>query len=78
MRTAGIPAQYFCRHSFATWDVLLPTKEQTAKLAESCVNTKFFRFQLEYMGTRKIRVTVCNVPANLTGDVVTSLAGWRK
>ena len=42
MRTAGIPGQYFCRESFATWDVLLPTKEQAAKLAESCISMKFF------------------------------------
>ena len=53
-------------------DVLLPTTEQAAKLAESCVNTKFFRFQPEYMGTRRIRVTVCNVTANLSGDVLAS------
>ena len=52
--------------------VLLPTKEQAAKLAESCVNTKFFRLQLEYMGTRRIWVTVCNLPANLPGEVVAS------
>ena len=25
LRKAGVPCQYFCRRSFATWDVLLPT-----------------------------------------------------
>ena len=36
------------------------------------MTTKFFRLQPEYMGTRRIRVTVCNAPANLTGDVMAS------
>ena len=72
IRTAGIPGQYFCRCSFTTWDVLLPTKEQALKLAETCINTKSFRLQLEYMGPRRIRVTVCNIPANLPGEVVAS------
>ena len=31
LRKAGIPCQYFCRKSFATWDVLLPTEEQAEK-----------------------------------------------
>ena len=34
LRKAGIPCQYFCRKSFATWDVLLPTEDQAAKLAQ--------------------------------------------
>ena len=28
LKKAGIPCQYFCRKSFATWDVLLPTKNK--------------------------------------------------
>ena len=32
--------------------------------------TKFFRLQPEYLGTRRIRVTICNVPAFLTGEVL--------
>ena len=61
LHTADIPGQYFCWCSFATWDVLLPTKEQVAKLARSCITTKFFWLQPEYMGTPRIDVTVCNV-----------------
>ena len=72
MRAASIPGKYFCRRSFATRDVLLPPKDQAAKLAESCINRKFFRLQPDYMGTRRIRVTVCNVPANLPREVVAS------
>ena len=33
LRTSGVPCQYLCRKSFATWDVLMPAKEQAAKIA---------------------------------------------
>ena len=69
LRKAGVPCQYFCR-SFATWDVLLPSSDQAAKVASSNIMTKFFRLQPEYLGTRRIRVTICNVPAFLTGEVL--------
>ena len=36
IQIAGIPVQYFCRRSFITWDILLPTKE-VARLGESCI-----------------------------------------
>ena len=61
LRKAGVPCQYFCRKSFATWDVPLPSSDQA---------TKFFRLQPEYLGTRIIRVTVCNVPAFITVEVL--------
>ena len=70
IRKAGIPCQYFCRKSFATWDVLLPTEKQAAKTAESDITTKHFRLQPEYKGTHRLRVTVCNVPAIITGEVL--------
>ena len=56
--------------SYATWDVLLPSREQAAKLASSHITTKFFQLQQEYLGTHRIRVTVCNVPAFITGEVL--------
>ena len=59
LRKAGFPCQYFCRRSFA-------------KGAASNITTKFFRLQVEYMGTRRIRVTVCNVPAFIPGEVLAS------
>ena len=43
LRTAGIQGQYFCRRSFAMWDLLLPTKEQTTKLAETYISKRFNR-----------------------------------
>ena len=70
LRKAGIPCQYFCRKSFATWDVLLPTEKQAAKTAETDIITKHFRLQPEYKGTRRLRVTVCNVLAIITGEVL--------
>ena len=70
LRKAGIPCQYFCRKSFATWDVLLPTEDQAAKLAANNITTKYFRLQPEYRGTRRLRVTICNVPAHITGEVL--------
>ena len=70
LRKAGIPCQYFCRKSFATWDVLLPSEEQAAKTATKDRITKHFRLQPEYKGTRRLRVTVCNVPVIITGEVL--------
>ena len=68
LRKAGIPCQYFCRKSFATWDILLPTEEQAAKATANNIITKHFRLQPEYRGTRRLRVTVCIVPAVITGE----------
>ena len=70
LRKAGIPCQYFCRKSFATWDVLLPTEDQAAMLAANNITTKYFRLQPEYRGTRRLRVTICNGPASITGEVL--------
>ena len=70
LRKAGIPCQYFCRKSFATWDVLLPTEKQAAKTAETDIITKHFRLQPEYKGTCRLRVTVCNVLAIITREVL--------
>ena len=70
LRKAGIPCQYFCRKSFATWDVLLPSEEQAAKAAANDVITKHFRLQPEYKGTHRLQVTVCNVPAIIPGEVL--------
>ena len=72
LNKAGIPCQYFSRRSFATWEVLLPTEEQAAKAAKNNITTEYFRLQPEYKGTRRIRVTVCNVPAYITGEVLAS------
>ena len=72
-RKAGVPCQYFCRRSFATWDVLLPSSDQAAKVASSNIITKFFRLQPEYLGTHRIRVTICNVPAFITGEILVAL-----
>ena len=50
LKAAGIPARCFCRRSFATWGVLLPSQELAAGLASgSCVSTKQYRLQPECM-----------------------------
>ena len=61
LKAAGIPAKYFCRRCFATLDVLLPSEE---------LAVKFFRQQLEYLGRRRIKVTECNVPIQINGEVL--------
>ena len=53
LKTSGIPARYFCRRSFATWDVLLPTEDLAKKLAGSNISPKYYRLQPEYKGHRK-------------------------
>ena len=70
LKTANIPGKYFCRRSFATWDVLLPSEEVAKSLAGGNITTRFFRLQPEYQGKRRIRVTVCNVSMQLSGDVL--------
>ena len=70
LKTAGIPAKYYCRRSFATWDVLLPSEDLAAKLAGDNITSKYFRLQPEYMGRRRIRITVCNVPIVLNEEVL--------
>ena len=68
LRAADIPAKYYCRRSFATWDVLLPSEEQAAKLAGGNITSKYFRLQPEYMGRCRIKITVCNVPIALNEE----------
>ena len=60
----------FCRRSFATWDVLVPSEEVAKKLAGGNITTCFFRLQPEYRGKRRIKVTVCNVTTQLSCDVL--------
>ena len=70
LKTANIPSKYFYRRSFATWDVLLPSEEAPKKLASGNSTTRFFRLQPEYRGKCRIKVTVCNVSMQLSGDVL--------
>ena len=51
---------------------LLSTEAEAAKATKSNITTRFFRLQPEYKGTRRVRVTVCNVPAFITGEVLSS------
>ena len=69
---ASIRCRYFCRYSFATWNILLPMEEQAAKLASSDITTKFFWLQLKYIRTLRICITLCNVLVDFTEHVLTS------
>ena len=68
LKSANIPGKYFCRRSLATWDVLPPSEEVAKKLAVGNIATRFSRLQPEYRGKRRIKVTVCNVSMQLSGD----------
>ena len=68
LKAAGIPGRYFYRWSFTTWDVLLPSEELAVKLAVSIISSKFF--QPEYKSKRRIKVTMCNVPIQINGNVL--------
>ena len=69
LKTASIPAKYYCRRSFATWDVLLPSEELATKLVGENVTSKYFRLQPEYLGRRRIKITVGNVLIQLNEEV---------
>ena len=66
LRTAGILYQYFCWQSYTTWDVLLPSED----LARNTIITKYFWLQPKYSRKWTIRVTMCNIPIQLNGDIL--------
>ena len=72
IKAAGIPARYFCRRSFSTWDVLMPSEDLAKNLGGSNISSKCYLLQPEYKGHRRIRVTVCNVPIQFKGDILTA------
>ena len=63
---------YYCRRSYASWDVLPPAEGDAKRYAAKNIVTKFYRQQPEYMDSRKIKVTVCNVPVDLPENVLVS------
>ena len=48
----------------------MPSEEQAAKLAGGNITSKYFWLQPEYMGRRRIKITVCNVPIALNEEVL--------
>ena len=70
LKAASIPGRCFCRRSFATWDVLLPSEEVAKGLAGGSIAARFFRLQPEYRGRGGVRVAVCSVSVQLSGDVL--------
>ena len=64
----GFPTRQYVRGGFATWDILLNTKEDAEKIWLGDWNTKHLRLHPEYMGRRKTQVTVHNVPFDISDD----------
>ena len=60
----------FLQTEFCNLGCPVPTKEQATKAATTTITTKFFRLQPEYMGTRRVRVTIYNVPVTITREVL--------
>ena len=52
---------------------MLPLEELAIKLAGENITSKYFRLQPEYLGQRRIKVTVCNVPIQINGQVLAAL-----
>ena len=67
---ASVPVRYCCGRGFATWDVLLPSEDLAARLAGDSIASGYFRLQPEYMGGRRVEITVCNVPIRLDEEVL--------
>ena len=67
LRTSRVPCRYSCWRNYATWDILLPTEGEAQKFVAKNIVTKFNQLQpKEYMGSRRIKVTMCNVPRKRT------------
>ena len=49
--------------SYAFWDILIPTVEETVALTRKTLENKEYFFQTEYMGRRRTTVSVYEVPS---------------
>lgn len=68
----GLKCQHLTRRRFATYDLLLPTKEDCEALAKKVLVYEQLRIQTEYRGRRLIKVTLCKTPARVTEENVTT------
>lgn len=50
------------------WDILLATEGEAKKLSGSILTTKSVRFQTEYIGTRRTKITIHGVPVDISED----------
>lgn len=50
------------------WDILLATIEETKALAGSILTANLVRLQMEYLGTRKTKITLHRVPLDIEED----------
>ena len=68
LKTLNFPTKNYTRRGFATWDLLMNSKEEAEKVWSGDWHTKTLRLHPEYMGRRKAQVTVHNVPLNISAD----------
>ena len=55
---------------FVAWDVLLPSKEECVKLMRRDLHTRDYFLRVEYLGTRKTKVAVFEVPWGVSGESI--------
>lgn len=68
LKSLQITSKVLTRRTNALWDLLLSTEQQAKELAGSILNTKHFRLQTEYMGSRRTKVTIHGVPVDIPED----------
>ena len=55
---------------FALWDILLPSAEDCLNLLKRDLHTRDYTLRVEYLGRRRTRVAVYEVPSYVSGEVV--------
>ena len=68
----GLKCQHLTRRRFATYDLLLPTKEDCEALARKVLVYDQLRIQTEYRGRRLVRTTLFKTPGHITEEQITA------
>lgn len=68
LKSLNIGAEVLDRKSNTRWDILPATEDATKSMAGNILTTKSVRLQTEYMGTRKTKVTMHNIPLYIMED----------
>lgn len=58
------------RRTNAIWNIFLTSKEEARSLAGSILTTKSVRMQIEYMGIRRIKITLYGMTMDVEEDLV--------
>lgn len=68
LKSLKIAPKLLARVSRAKWEILLGSEEEAKSLAGNTLTTRSLRLQTEYLGTRKTKITVHGVPADISDD----------